>query len=1187
MSAGGNFKVRTRLTAADVAALAANLREELAGLRVSNVYDCLPTPMSPNSYAVKLSGTPKSSMHAGSAATAAAAADADEAGTTKALLVIDAPMRVHTTAIARPRKEVVSVLALQLRKHLRGKRLENVEQLGVDRVLRLSFGTGALAMHVIVELYAQGNVLLTDSNDVLVSVMRKHDYGADVGVVAARKQYPMAVISRLPSEESYSVAALTTLVQTMVSENNERLRLRAEQEAKEREEEEKIAGEVGAGEDELQEGKEEEEEEQQQKGKNKGKKGVKKQQQKPAPKPKANKKGGERKEETGVFVRDVVRKFLDGGAHWMRAIVERSGIEWSRDLANPAAPLNEDDFRSLSAALAFGFEWFRQPAFHPAYILLTPAAPAATSTAPAAAEGTEQTAEGRANEALKQRYFDFVSGDVMQKCCGVTEADRLEQFGTLDLALDAFFTQMEMRALERERLSVERNLEKKHEKFVQEQESRLNALRRTAERFERGAQLIEYNIQLVEQLIVEMRTLVSSGMQWPEIERMVKALKKRDPMSIANFIHTLQLQKNLVVVLLCEPADDDAAEVDAEEVPVDFTLSAQANVSRLYSERTAVLSKLRKMEAVAEEVQKRAEKKHARDMAKTIARKQVAGTSTNLSLFSSQVRKKFWFEKFDWFISSENFVVVSGRDMQQNEMLYRRYMRENDIYIHADVHGAATCLIKNPDARPIGASTLEQAGRHSMCHSSAWAAKLVTSAWWVRPAQVTKSAPSGEYLPTGSFMIRGKKNFLPPHELVLGYGILFVLDPVSVPNHEGERMPADETLSSAIPLLADSAREKEELQNASFLPALSGDTNDWESMRGSRLEGEDDEDEHDGEEEEEEEDKPEGEGESENTVGVAAPAAPAVTDSAPTPDDIIASVFGLQKGPAPEAEQQQKRKAKMSAHERKMLKKKEQGKDVSEASSEPQKKEEPKREAKSVQPPPKPKQRMTKAKARKMRKYADEDEEDREIRLMLNGFKKPQPAAAPAADAEAPSAPSDAQDESAAKKNVCFICGSSSHYARDCPKRKEADRSAAAAAAPVDVVDDDLSEDEGDDKEASGGDAAGAEAGAAKSGGSELSRLTGSPKSDDVLLYAIPVCAPYDALKNYKYKVKLTPGHLKRSRAVQSSLAVFMKQSDGTAQERRLIQAISESDLTQTMPSDVTVAGGQASARFSKKGGKK
>lgn len=39
--------------------------------------------------------------------------------------------------------------------------------------------------------------------------------------------------------------------------------------------------------------------------------------------------------------------------------------------------------------------------------------------------------------------------------------------------------------------------------------------------------------------------------------------------------------------------------------------------------------------------------------------------------------------------------------------------------------------------------------------------------------QVSKTAPSGEYLPTGSFMIRGKKNFLPPQPLVMGFGFLF------------------------------------------------------------------------------------------------------------------------------------------------------------------------------------------------------------------------------------------------------------------------------------------------------------------------------------------------------------------------------------------------------------------------------
>ena len=65
--------------------------------------------------------------------------------------------------------------------------------------------------------------------------------------------------------------------------------------------------------------------------------------------------------------------------------------------------------------------------------------------------------------------------------------------------------------------------------------------------------------------------------------------------------------------------------------------------------------------------------------------------------------------------------------------------------------------------------------------------KVMTSAWWVHANQVSKTAPSGEYLTTGSFMIRGKKNYLPPSPLVMGFGFLFKLDDACVANHLGER----------------------------------------------------------------------------------------------------------------------------------------------------------------------------------------------------------------------------------------------------------------------------------------------------------------------------------------------------------------------------------------------------------------
>lgn len=52
---------------------------------------------------------------------------------------------------------------------------------------------------------------------------------------------------------------------------------------------------------------------------------------------------------------------------------------------------------------------------------------------------------------------------------------------------------------------------------------------------------------------------------------------------------------------------------------------------------------------------------------------------------------------------------------------------------------------------------------------------------------MSKTAPTGEYLTVGSFMIRGKKNFLPPHPLIMGFGMLFRLDESSLGSHLNER----------------------------------------------------------------------------------------------------------------------------------------------------------------------------------------------------------------------------------------------------------------------------------------------------------------------------------------------------------------------------------------------------------------
>ena len=45
--------------------------------------------------------------------------------------------------------------------------------------------------------------------------------------------------------------------------------------------------------------------------------------------------------------------------------------------------------------------------------------------------------------------------------------------------------------------------------------------------------------------------------------------------------------------------------------------------------------------------------------------------------------------------------MIGGRDQQQNEFIVKRHMRPGDLYVHADLHGASSCIIKNPSGAQI------------------------------------------------------------------------------------------------------------------------------------------------------------------------------------------------------------------------------------------------------------------------------------------------------------------------------------------------------------------------------------------------------------------------------------------------------------------------------------------------------
>ncbi|MCL4121461.1 UNVERIFIED_CONTAM: hypothetical protein GTU68_067008 [Idotea baltica] len=97
----------------------------------------------------------------------------------KVVLLLESASRIHTTEYEWPKSPAPSGFAMKLRKHLRNKRLESIEQLGVDRVVDMTFGSGEASYHLLLELYDRGNIVLTDGEFNILNVLRPRKEGED------------------------------------------------------------------------------------------------------------------------------------------------------------------------------------------------------------------------------------------------------------------------------------------------------------------------------------------------------------------------------------------------------------------------------------------------------------------------------------------------------------------------------------------------------------------------------------------------------------------------------------------------------------------------------------------------------------------------------------------------------------------------------------------------------------------------------------------------------------------------------------------------------------------------------------------------------------------------------------------------------------------------------------------------
>lgn len=259
------------------------------------------------------------------------------------------------------------------------------------------------------------------------------------------------------------------------------------------------------------------------------------------------------------------------------------------------------------------------------------------------------------------------------------------------------------------------------DRIYQSQVEALEEFKIKKDSYKKCGDLIYEHYQLVDEVLT---TLMEARKEydWKDI---VKRVKESDNVT-AQKISDINYRNGTVTIDL------------GESVTLDFTRTINENAAHYY-ERAKKMDK--KIEGAKKAMKKRKKTKKPRKKPEI-----------------KVLRKREWYERFHWCFSSDGFLILGGRDVRSNEVLVKKYMEPQDLYVHADIPGAPSVVIKKGGTAPE--TTIVEAAKCAAVFSKGWNHFGSLECYWVQPEQVTKSPPSGEYLTPGAFFIMGSKHFV-------------------------------------------------------------------------------------------------------------------------------------------------------------------------------------------------------------------------------------------------------------------------------------------------------------------------------------------------------------------------------------------------------------------------------------------
>ncbi len=443
------------------------------------------------------------------------------------------------------------------------------------------------------------------------------------------------------------------------------------------------------------------------------------------------------------LIRTLARSGL--GGMYSEEIFLRSGV----DKKLPSEDVTEDQIRSIHQSMEEVFKPLKTFNFQ-AQIVREALGEDGNDT-----DGKSDNKEGNTSDTkkVKKGKEDVLPLDIL------TYKDFMkEYFDSFNQAADEFYSRKVGADIKKVQEDIWAKEVGKYEKRLKIQEETLDGFRKTVVESKKKGDLLYAHYSEVQKM---MDTICNARekFSWKEIGSKIKKGRK-EGLKEAQVIESVDKMGVLVLNL------------EDERVRFDANLEIPENAEKYYNKGKKAKRKIKGVKIAIERTKQ--------DLERMRNKRELALEKVRVP--QKRVRRELkWFEKLRWFLSSDGLLVVGGRDAGTNELVVKRYLDNQDIYLHSDIHGAPSVVIKKGDD-DIPETTIQEAGSLAASFSNAWSKGYGSQdVYWVHPDQVSKTPQSGEFVARGAFIIRGTRNYLRGIPLKIGVGIV---------DYEGERIMA-------------------------------------------------------------------------------------------------------------------------------------------------------------------------------------------------------------------------------------------------------------------------------------------------------------------------------------------------------------------------------------------------------------